>query len=87
MIYVHFIQEQRILSGREMLSLHGMSLKRHIDGCSDKLLGNMAGNSFSVSSFLLAVIAMFVAAALPHVNKIKPHVVIIAVQCHWCGVI
>jgi len=54
---IWLVRSRRFFSGRERLAMHGISrafLSRHAD---DMLLGDMAGNSFSASCFLVAFLS------------------------------
>ena len=55
------VRSRRLLSGRERLAMHGISSASATAGVTDTLLGDLAGNSFSATSFLVA----FIAGCLP----------------------
>jgi hypothetical protein len=51
------IRSRRFLTGRERLSMHGMSAGGSVQTASDSLLADLAGNSFSATCFLVAFIS------------------------------
>ena len=51
------VRSRRLLSGRERLAMHGISSASASAGVADTFLGDLAGNSFSATSFLVAFIA------------------------------
>ena len=55
------VRSRRLLSGRERLAMHGISSASASAGVTDTFLGDLAGNSFSATSFLVA----FIAGCLP----------------------
>ena len=51
------VRARRVISGRERLAMHGLSLRSWTKHASDSLLGDMAGNSFHAMAFIIALIA------------------------------
>jgi len=56
------IKARRFISGRERLAIQGMSKYSQVEGNSDDLAGNFAGNAFSAPCCMAATAACFVCA-------------------------
>jgi len=55
------VRSRRCITGREMLAIHGLSLRRLTCFGSDSLLQELAGNSFSAPAFMAALLSILLA--------------------------